>query len=253
MLLLAPLRPGDSEATINLKLRLVSRFVDILLTWRIWNFRSIAYSTMQYAMFLVMKDIRGMESEPLASRLHGRLSQESEQFQSNSELYVHQQNRAYLHRVLARMTGYLETASGQQPSYLKLVSRGQPRYEIEHIWANHPERHEDEFEHPSDFSDERNRIGGLLLLPKSFNAAFGDLPYEEKLKHYNSQNLLARSLHPLAYERNPGFLHFMKQSGLPFRPHTQFKRADIAVRGELYLQLAERIWNPDDLLNEVSQ
>ncbi len=182
MLLLAPLRPGDSEATINLKLRLVSRFVDILLTWRIWNFRSIAYSTMQYAMFLVMKDIRGMEPEPLASRLHGRLSQESEQFQSNSNLYVHQQNRAYLHRVLARMTDYIETASGHQPSYLQLVSRGQPRYEIEHLWANHPERHEDEFEHPSDFSHERNRIGGLLLLPKSFNAAFGDLPYEEKLR-----------------------------------------------------------------------
>ena len=53
MLLLAPLRPEDSETVIKCKLRLVSRFVDILIAWRIWNFRSIAYSTMQYTMFLV--------------------------------------------------------------------------------------------------------------------------------------------------------------------------------------------------------
>ena len=39
------------------KLRLVGRFLDILLAWRLWNFRSIAYSTMQYAMFIVMRDI----------------------------------------------------------------------------------------------------------------------------------------------------------------------------------------------------
>ena len=253
MLLLAPLRPGDSEATIKLKLRLVARFVDILLTRRIWNFRSIAYSTMQYAMFLSWKDIRGLEPQPLALRLHDRLRRQTEQFQSNSKLYVHQQNRAYLRRILARMTAYVETASGQQPSYLEFVSRGQPRYEIEHIWANHPERHKDEFDHPNDFAAERNRIGGLLLLPKSFNASYGNLPYEEKLPHYNTQNLLARSLHPMAYEHNPGFVQFVQQSGLPFRPHERFKRTEIEAPCGLYLQLAERIWNPDDLLGEVSQ
>ena len=48
--------------------------------------------------------------------------------------------------------------------------------------------------HPADFAEHRNRIGGLLLLPKAFNASFGDLAYENKLPHYNSQNLLARSL-----------------------------------------------------------
>ena len=253
MLLLAPLCPGDSEATIKVKLRLVARFVDILLTWRIWNRRSIAYSTMQYAMFLVMKDIRGLDAQPLASRLHDRLGQQTEQFQSNSRLRVHQQNRAYLRRVLARMTDYVETASGCPPSYLKFVSRAQPRYEIEHIWANHPERHKDEFDHPIDFAEVRNRIGGLLLLPKSFNASYGNLPYEKKLPHYNTQNLLARSLHPMAYEHNPGFVQFIQRSGLPFRPHEQFKRTEIETRGKLYLQLAERIWNPDDLLGEVSQ
>ena len=63
----------------------------------------------------------------------------------------------------------------------------------------------------------------------------------------------ARSLHPQAYDHNPGFLRFVKESGLPFRPHEQFKQADIDERGELYRLLAERIWNPDDLLREMAE
>lgn len=251
MLLLAPLCIGDDEEAIKLKLRLVARFVDILITWRIWNFRSIAYSTMQYAMFLVMRDIRGLAPEPLAQALHARLLSESETFASNERLYVHQQNRHALHRLLARMTDYVETQSGQGPRYVEYVASGRNRYEVEHIWADHPERHENEFAHPADFAEQRNRIGGLLLLPKDFNASYGDLPYEDKLPHYNTQNLLARSLHQQAYERNPGLARFLQESGLPFRPHEQFKRDDMDLRGELYRQLAERIWNPNDLLQEV--
>ena len=63
-------------------------------------------------------------------------------------------------------------------------------------------------------------IGDLLLLPKSFNASYGDLPYEEKLVHYDSQNLLARSLNANAYDHNPGFLrvHRKQWSVLPTTP-----------------------------------
>ncbi|PKN81645.1 MAG: hypothetical protein CVU47_06095 [Chloroflexi bacterium HGW-Chloroflexi-9] len=251
MLLLAPLKPEDSEAVIALKIRLVARFVDILITWRIWNFRSIAYSTMQYAMFLVMREIRGLEPTPLAAKLHETLLRESETFASNERLRMHQQNRYALHRLLARMTDYVEAQSGQPSRYVEYVASGKNRYEVEHIWADHPERHRDEFSHPADFAEHRNRIGGLLLLPKSFNASYGDLTYAKKLKHYNTQNLLARSLHAQAYEHNPGFLRFVNESGLPFHSHEEFKRADIEERGELYRLLAEQIWNPDDLLREV--
>ena len=125
------------------------------------------------------------------------------------------------------------------------------RFEIEHIWADMPERHADEFDHPTDFADYRNRIGGLLLLPKKFNASFGSLPYQDKLAHYDSQNLLARSLNPHCYEHNPGFAGFVQKTGLPFRAHEGFKKADLDDRGDLYRRIAERIWNPDRLLQEV--
>jgi uncharacterized protein with ParB-like and HNH nuclease domain len=252
LLLLAPLTPTDSAEVIDLKLSIAARFVDILLAWRLWNFRSIAYSTMQYAMFIVMRDTRGLTPEPLARKLREVLAKEEETFTSNERLRVHQQNRYALHRLLARLTDYVETRSGQPSHYLDYVSEGKGRYEVEHIWADHPERHTDEFDHPADFAEHRNRIGGLLLLPKSFNASYGDLTYAEKLPHYNTQNLLARSLHSQCYEHNPGFVRFARESGLPFKPYEQFNKVDLEERGLLYRQIAEHIWNPDDLLREVS-
>ena len=59
--LLAPLlridrRRGDRLASFAI----VAAYLDILIHRRIWNWRAIDYSTMQYAMFqLVMRDIRG--------------------------------------------------------------------------------------------------------------------------------------------------------------------------------------------------
>jgi uncharacterized protein with ParB-like and HNH nuclease domain len=43
-LLLAPLQPTDSPDEIARKIRITAKFIDILLTWRLWNFRSIAYA-----------------------------------------------------------------------------------------------------------------------------------------------------------------------------------------------------------------
>jgi hypothetical protein len=125
------------------------------------------------------------------------------------------------------------------------------RFEIEHIWADQPERHTDEFAAPTEFLDQRSRFGGLLLLPKKFNASYGDLEYEKKLPHYYAQNLLARSLNPQCYEHNPGFVGFVRESGLPFKAHKHFRKAELEERNRLYRAIADCVWNPDDLLKEA--
>jgi hypothetical protein len=250
MLLLAPVTTSDEDNEIDLKIRLVAKFLDILIALRLWNFRSIAYSTLQYTMFIIMRDIRGLSSIDLAQKLHDHLAGQEETFDSNDRLRVHQQNRYALHRLLARITDYVETQSGQPSRYMEYVAEGASRYEVEHIWSAHPEEHTDEFDHPADFSEHRNRIGGLLLLPKTFNASYGDLPYTSKLPHYNSQNLLARSLHDQCYQHNPGFLSFIQKTGLPFHAYAEFKKADIEERSELYRRIAKLVWDPEELLRE---
>ena len=91
----------------------------------------------------------------------------------------------------------------------------------------------------------RELLSGLLLLPKKFNASYGDLTYEQKRPHYNGQNILARTLCDEAYDRNPGLKQFIDRTGVALQPHAEFKKADLALRQALYLDLAKRVWAPD--------
>jgi hypothetical protein len=252
--MLAPINIGDNDTITRRKFRVVGAYIDILINRRIWNFRAIDYSTVQSAMFLLMKDLRGLDVPELVSRLVQKLQDEPETFLSQARFRLHGGNGRQIHLLLARLTDYVETCSGMPSHYADFALRsGKRSFEIEHVWANHPEQHQDEFAQSADFDEYRNRIGGLLLLPKSFNASFGDLRYQDKLPHYNTQNLLARSLHPQAYDHNPGFSRFVADSGLPFEAHVQFKRADLDARQLLYQQLAEQVWSPTRLEFEASR
>jgi hypothetical protein len=253
--LLAPLSRTDPEQEILRKLRIVSTYIDILVARRVWNWKDTSYSTVQYNIFqLVILAIRGKSTAELARVLKNRLDVDAETFASNDRFRLHGMNGRQIHRLLARMTDYVETQSGGASRYVEYTKRGGKNgYEIEHIWADHADRYTDEFQHPADFAEYRNRIGGLLLLPKSFNASYGDLPYSQKHEYYLGQNLLARSLHPRCYEHNPGFLRWVKESGLPFGAHPEFKKEDSEERSELYRRIAERIWDPGILLREVGE
>lgn len=203
---------------------------------------------MQYAMFLVMKGSRGLSVPELSAYLLKKLGETNETFASNPNLRVHQQNRFYIHHILARLTDHVERQSELPRHFAEYIhGEGTARYEIEHIWANHPERHTDEFPQAADFADYRNRIGGLLLLPKTFNASYGDLPYEKKVEHYFGQNILARSLHPRAYELHPGFVAYVSRSSLPFWKMEKFRRTQLDERQKLYRLLAEEVWSPNRL------
>ena len=73
------------------------------------------------------------------------------------------------------------------------------------------------------------------------------MPYDQKLPHYYGQNLLAQSLNPQCYQNQPGFLGMVARTGLPFSAQAEFKRANLEDRSRLYVMIAERIWNPNQL------
>lgn len=255
-LLLAPLRMTDTPEVIDRKIRTVAVFLDILLARRAVNYLSMTYGAMSYAAFLIMREIRGLPLPDLVETLNKRLAEQGCDFDGTADgrrngfagFGLNQWSKRYIKVLLARMTAHLEQESGMDSSAAKYLVEGRGRYEIEHIWADHYARHRDEFASLADFADYRNRFGGLLLLPKSFNASYGDMTYSKKRKHYVSQNLLAWSLHEQCYERNPGFLAYIEKEGLPFRPFDAFQKADLDERHALYRQLAARVWDPMRLL-----
>lgn len=244
---LAPIKKTDNKEEIYKKLAAVSTYLDILLARRIWNFRSFSYSDMQFNMYSLVKEIRRKNLSDLTDALYKKLKEDPNKFSENPYFYLHQGNRFYIHYLLARITDFIEVSSGGSSKFQEYMATGINKYEVEHIWARHYERHLDEFASESDFERYRNYIGGLLLLPKKFNTSYGDLTYEEKVKHYDSQNLLARSLNSLCYEHNPGFIQFIKKYDLPFKSYEHFKKDDLEERQRLYLKLAELVWSPEQL------
>ena len=247
--LLAPLRRDDSDDEINRKLCIVANYLDILISRRIWNGKNITHSTMLFKLFdpAIFK-IRGRPIPELVELLIKHLTEENETF-DNPHFGKHRRNGRQIHQLLARMSDYIETNSGRKSRYLEYVQRGsgQNNYEIEHIWADNYENHKIDFPQQMDFEEHRNRIGGLLLLPKKFNASYGAKPYIEKLEYYYGENLLARSLNEKAYSHDSGFSDFCEESGLDFHYHAKFKKKDLEARQKLYCNIAEQVWNPENL------
>jgi hypothetical protein len=246
--LLAPLLPTDDDATVKAKLKLTADYLDCWLNRRLWNFKSIDYSTLQYATFLLTKELRNLSLDALRDKLITRLTNDQTELPLDDQPYLNNWNAKSLHRQLARFTHWLEEQSGQPGRYLEYIVRsGKNAYEIEHLWANHFERHTDEFAHAQEFSAHRNRVGGLVLLSKKINASLNDKPYSYKVEHYLKENMLARSLHSKCYENNPGFLKLKVETGLPFKAFTEFKKANFDERFSLYKGIAELLWSADRL------
>jgi hypothetical protein len=196
-------------------------------------------------MFNVIKDIRDLALDELAEVLGSRVAEMADNFGAMVNLGLNQRNGNQIKYLLARMTAWLEALCGGALTFADLVSRDRKQpFEIEHIWANHPELHPDLLGDQA-FADQRNKIGGLLLLPKDFNASYGDMPYSKKLPHYFGQNALARSLHERCYANNPTFLRLVSDFGLPFEPvMADFTAISSAKRQELYQRMCEIIWDP---------
>ncbi len=247
--LLATLSRDDPEAENMQRVRIAAEYLDILLYRRIWNSLSVAQNTMANLIPQIIPNIRGKNSSKLADILHTWVQQTAPPFTDNTTFSWQGGNRPKIFLILARMTDYIGVESGESSRYSEYMRSGKNKYEIEHIWAARPKELPEGFDHESDFEVHRNRIGGLLLLPKSDNASSGDDPYSKKLKVYAGQNLLAQSLHENAYVNKPGFRKFREASGLDFKPHNEFNKKDLDERQELYLRLAEQIWNPSRIQN----
>ena len=240
--LLAPLLIGESEEESIRKIQIVARYLDILIHGYIWNFRSIEYRSMVKPMFALIRDIRGKKADELTELLYEKLTEDNVTFSHNNRYGLQSSKKIRVRLVLARITDYVETESGQDSLYQEYI-----KYDIEHIWADRPELHDKEFEHEYDFQEYRERIGGLLLLPSKRNKDFSNRSYEEKLEGYLKENLLAQSLHERTYERNTDFQNFIQRSQLEFRPCLNFKKEELNDRQKLYQQIAKRIWNPERL------
>lgn len=238
-LLMSPIILQDSQEITKKKLAIVSRFLEMFVVFRFVNYKSCAHSTIRYTMYSLVKEIRNKNVDELSEILKQKINEISEKLDGIKEFGMHAQNKRVVRFLLARMTSYIEERCRFSNRFEEYVSK---MYQIEHILPDKFEDYKDEFEQRDEFEKWRNKLGATVLLPEGFNQSYGDLPYEKKLPHYFGQNLLAKSLHPQCYEKNPKFLKHVNDFNLPFKPHEQFKKKDIEERQLLYQKLLEQIY-----------
>ena len=236
-LLISAIKYMDSDEIVEEKIKIVSKYITKVLTWKTWNHEMISQSAMEASVYQLCKEIRDLDISDLRAFLKNDPLKHPD---LNNAPVLNQQIRHRLLVMLALITEIVGRESNESDYLLN-----KPDMEVEHIWSNHYDQHLDEFDNESDFATTRNSIGDLLILPKSFNASYNDDPYESKVEQYFSQNILAQTLNKRKYENAPGFTKFLDRSKLAFKPYEFFNREAISERTELYKNILK--WDLEEL------
>lgn len=248
-LLLAPICYEDTWPVIIEKMNLVARFIDLLITARVTNYRSVDYSTIKNYVFNVTKNIRRCSIDVLKARLKAQSDNLAyDPAAAIPELRLNSFTKKYIKNMLARITGYIEEQTGVASNYCNYMNtQTKNPFEIEHIITDHYEWFTSEYSDQEEFRRWRNSFGALLLLHKSINASLNDSKYDYKLSKYcsNEGNIYTESLGDQAYQNNPKFKKFIADNGLGFKPYAQFGKAEITERIQLLVQLVNLVWNAE--------
>lgn len=245
-IILSAIKSDDTQDVVNKKIKMVSCFIDQFISIRIFNFKTVDYSSIKYTVFNITKMIRNKDIQELAAILKQYINNMGYTLDGIDGFYLNQFTRRYMLHILSRMTYYVEEQSGINSNFAYYVNREQKNpYDIEHIWADDytQDNHQLEFSTEEEFKDFRNRFGGLLILPKDKNRSLQDMEYSKKVIKYDSENLLARTLNQNCYNNNPLFLRFMNNTQLSFKPYAQFNKAELIERQSLYKQICKKIWD----------
>lgn len=257
VLMMSVVDPLDPPEITQAKLRVVARFLDIFINRRVWASKNVTKPGLKGSFLSLARALRPLSLEELTARLYAELVKPGhDNFEGPPPLLTNAAKRK-VHRFLARLTSYveLEAGSGEYLYPQLVVVSGRSRFDIEHVWPNRFDYVRDQFDSESEFMQFRNRLGGLVLLPHSYNASYQDMEPSVKIPLYSrpDHNLLCASLASATYSNNPRFRQWVSNTKFGFKPYdsipTGFSRQAIEERTDLYRQLARAIWSPELLLS----
>ncbi|UOF13257.1 DUF262 domain-containing HNH endonuclease family protein [Lysobacter capsici] len=253
MVLLAAVAESDKGSEWRRKIALVSRLIDLILTTRTIEGKENNYDNLKELSFGLAKEVRGKDVAGIEALVRDHWGRYAPIIPRLAELSYNYRNdnRSHLLYVLSRIACYLETscdlvgAVGFETYWRR--DKSSRTFDIEHLLkfqfdpATLPAAHG--FADQRDYSDQRNRIGALALLPRSRNRSLQAKPYREKLAVYANENLLVQTLDSGVYTNNPKFAEFLTDNPLvTFGPIAKFSKADISTRAAAYAEVGRLIW-----------
>lgn len=245
-LIMAAVRVDDMPSVIDQKIKLISTFIDIFASTRIFNYKKINWNTNKNLIFRIMRQIRNQDVKTIGIRLVSTLQRMNEKLDAIQNFELNQFTGRYMLHILARLTDYVNIRMGRTSQFEKYVDRNpKTSHDIKHILPNDYVTYKDAFNDEEDFNNNRKKFGNLILLTSDHNRSYQDMPYEQKVMQYLRDNILAQSLNRRAYQNNPKLLQLTTE--YDFKPYDKFDKTAIRDRLQLYINLAKSIWNPSQI------
>lgn len=254
MLVLSACRVDDPEE--DAKIRAVSAGLD-----RMFSLLQLqgAYDSNEFAarLYDVSTDIRDQPAEEiphafekhlLAELVERRGAQASKSFNYSlfKPMSIDRLNTRFTRYFFGRVEALLASGMKQQmrQKLKDLVTlRGAVNgFHVEHILSHNDENLE-LFENDEElFEQERNRLGGVLLLKGKDNISSGKEKFKEKLKSYANTLYWNETLREDCYKKKLDFRDFIQSNALDFKPLAEFGPTELDQRQKLLFELCKLIW-----------
>lgn len=158
-------------------------------------------------------------------------------------------NTRSLRYYLARIEQYICEQTNQQMQntidYIATKTGNKSGYHIEHI-LSHNDTNRGYFNDEEEFENQRNLLGGLLLLKGWDNISSSNEEYEEKLMTYSCGLVWGHSLCEDFYHINVDFSRFNNwlnnKYGVSFKSYDKFDRTALEERSKLLYTLTKIVW-----------
>lgn len=247
-LLLAAVQPGDSVSEARSKAALAANFLDLMFVTRTLADEPTDARQFQDVIDDVIPQLRRSRTMAEITSILTQHLPDDDPFMDVPTFGMRGTNYRQVKYLLARLTAYVESGCKTDIGAEHYLDSPYP-WQVEHVFANHPERYSAEIPDPAAFRTLRARLGVLLLLPSSDNASFNDAPYDEKISYYSRHNRLAAILDPKSQRRNPNVRNFVTKNGLGtlfhnFGDHPKM-RVVVESRGLLYQELCRQVWSAE--------
>ena len=116
-------------------------------------------------------------------------------------------------------------------------------FHVEHILSWNDENRELFNGDEERFEQERNRLGGILLLKGKDNISSNNEPYSEKLKSYANTLYWNETLRADSYKSKLDMNELREHYNLDLKPLDQFGPDELEGRHRLLFEIAKIVWN----------
>ncbi|SEA16511.1 Uncharacterized conserved protein, contains ParB-like and HNH nuclease domains [Desulfuromusa kysingii] len=155
-------------------------------------------------------------------------------------------NKRFVRYFFARVDQFIAdgTSVKMRHPLSDLVSKSGAKtgFHVEHILSRNAENQALFNNDEERFEQERNRLGGILLLKGRDNISSNNEVYTQKLKSYATTLYWNETLRPDTYKSKLDLKAFMEKHNLDFRPLDTFGPVELEYRQKLLFDISSLIW-----------